>query len=310
MEVQLTKSARAIQIRVAVDKSEPDHVRWGVITSSNWYNYADAEWQEHESETQYLFDNCLQGVWATDAILLWLRKMSFDIGFRLKWEETKGQEHIDRDTCHYQNIRYFVDGASCLTLEELETAISPGDQGHELGSLALVSGTIRATDPCYQKDTWCALTFASLPGTWVAECLTGPTDWHHRVKELLIRHESAPAAIFSDRAGFIKVGSAGVDSGQCGFFDENRYPTDKEEFEYEEGRFYGDCCSLTLDKQSPGGGVIPQGFGAVTSSGFGDGSYPVFTLTNDAGQAIAAVIVFIGDDEVGEEPDDESAEDE
>lgn len=55
--------------------------------------------------------------------------------------------------------------------------------------------------------------------------------------------------------------------------------------------FYDICCSLTLGNL--GAGV--EKFGAVSSSGFGDGSYTCFI--NDSGEIVVSFIEFIGEDE-------------
>lgn len=60
----------------------------------------------------------------------------------------------------------------------------------------------------------------------------------------------------------------------------------------EDSGFYAQCCALTQDEQLPGGGVLPAGFGVLSRSGYGDGSYPVKVLKNEAGLVIAALIDF------------------
>lgn len=71
------------------------------------------------------------------------------------------------------------------------------------------------------------------------------------------------------------------------------------------GSFYGDVCDLTTDEDEKGmlGGII-NGFGAVSRTGYGDGGYSVYVARKD-GKAVAARVVFIGDDEEDESGDEE-----
>lgn len=85
----------------------------------------------------------------------------------------------------------------------------------------------------------------------------------------------------------------GVDSGQAGFFDANDYPEDGGEDE----AFYETCCRQTLDHNA---GIVERfgrNMGAVSSTGWGDGSYDCHYVTDDQGQVIAAGILYIVDPE-------------
>jgi hypothetical protein len=95
----------------------------------------------------------------------------------------------------------------------------------------------------------------------------------------------------------------GVDSGQLGIFSLASYRNDrwaekhiKEPMaEYitkdKDGDvFYGKMCSLTNDKIK-NWGVYPEG--AVTSTGFGDGSYTMHTIKNYQNQVVGFAIQFI-----------------
>ena len=105
---------------------------------------------------------------------------------------------------------------------------------------------------------------------------------------------------------WIKIGSFGVDSGQVlitdpcyldswkGFeFDEEAVKKMQEsgEFEYS----YSGACARTLldlpDKRS-GAGEIYRGFGVVSSTGYGDGEYPVYAKFNNEGRVMQLKIDF------------------
>lgn len=178
------------------------------------------------------------------------------------------------------------------------TTHTPFDDG-----FAVKSGKIRVSDPCYKPDTWCAGTFPAKNGTWFAslEMLCDTGGWGNRVAALTIRHESLKALMVSPSE---KLGiTVGVDSGQCGFYDEGEYdgipPVDHDNAT---GR-YSEMCALTLG--DPQGGVF--NCGVVSSSGYGDGSYDLYIQRDENGDAIAARVVFITDDE--EEIDDEDEDD-
>lgn len=170
----------------------------------------------------------------------------------------------------------------------------------KLGSFAVGSDAIKASDPCYDDDTWCAGYFDALNGEWEAVAvISDERDWGHRVAELVVHHVDHTDASEFEKCEF----EAGVDSGQFGFYDLNRWRTEgagRGEFG-EKGSFYGDVCELTLDEKKKGipGGVI-NGFGAVTRSGYGDGGYSVYVVRGEDGKAVAAKVVFISDEDEDE----------
>jgi hypothetical protein len=109
----------------------------------------------------------------------------------------------------------------------------------------------------------------------------------------------------------------GVDSGQAGIFDVDHYKDDsvfgnkKPKFERstldESGnKWYAFCCDATLYTKYTAG-VIP--YGAVSSSGFGDGGYPCIYWTDESGEIVKVAIGFIFDEEAdGVEFDDNEYE--
>lgn len=95
----------------------------------------------------------------------------------------------------------------------------------------------------------------------------------------------------------------GVDSGQLGIFNFPSYRNDAWAKKHistpmadyitkdKEGDvFYGKMCSLTNNK-GENWGVYPEG--VVTSSGFGDGGYPMHIIKNPQGQVVGFAIQFI-----------------
>jgi hypothetical protein len=110
----------------------------------------------------------------------------------------------------------------------------------------ITSGKIRVTDPCYTKDIWCAGVLENcLNGMWEAsKVLYGnaiTNGWGERVGELKICHEQYLGSECYEKTDI----DVGVDSGQAGFFDDEKYP-DGETGEYGSmDTFYGKVCAGT-----------------------------------------------------------------
>jgi hypothetical protein len=182
----------------------------------------------------------------------------------------------------------------------------------------ITSGTMVISDPCYKIPTWCQGVVERVKnGTWVADVEKMQT-WGERVSVLFAFNEQA----LKDNPSLedtLKNGGGkelnfdfGVDSGQLGFFDLEHYQNDnsavdlpKEDFgvdyDVEIGdSWYRSVCSLTLSSEQ--WGVLP--FGVASSSGYGDGSYPVFAVTNEYDEYVGFMAIFIGEEEDDEEDED------
>lgn len=165
-----------------------------------------------------------------------------------------------------------------------------------LGTFSVVSGTLVVSDPCYTPDVWCRGELKNVRvGEWNASMVeTDQGNWGIRVGVLSIRHQD-----IHSRKGLIRHEApfeVGVDSGQAGFFDERFYRDDSvitqqppQSWSDGESKWYDYCCSLTLSPTQ--GGVLP--YGAVTSSGYGDGVYSCYYYTNEAGEIVMAEIKFL-----------------
>lgn len=168
---------------------------------------------------------------------------------------------------------------------------------HTIGSF-MTNSCLIVTDPCYNYDTRQILENV-MPGEWIAEVKTSDEGtWGNRVAEL--RVFNIEADLIRDyewrRVSSIDVG---VDSGQAGFFDSFMYPRgDTGDFD-DKDSFYGKVCDLTLSTKNSAGVLS---FGAVSSTGYGDGCYDLYTVTRD-GKIVGAKIVFIGEEEDYEDED-------
>lgn len=188
------------------------------------------------------------------------------------------------------------------------------------------SGKLVVTDPCYKLPTWCQGIVENVKnGVWSV----GAEYDGNRIKSLHCYNNEA--YISNPNILELVYGApempfvVGVDSGQAGFFDHAYYrddnslgdsPLDQDIMEHrgdEPGeKFYAACCHLTHTEGYPyfTFGTIP--YGAVSSSGWGDGSYVCKGLfdTVTGGEYVAFAIIFIEDynyDDDGEE--DEFPED-
>jgi len=185
----------------------------------------------------------------------------------------------------------------------------------------VTSGTMVCSDPCYSIPTWCQGIVSNVKnGNWEAGIETSDEgSWGERIARLWVYNLEAaikdPSIVktIENGGGHEMPFSAGVDSGQFGFFDHANYRKDdsaKDLPQYDFGgqfgmgtnegdAWYGACCHLTLGEEN--WGVLPNG--VVSSSGYGDGSYGVTGIKNDEGQYIAFCVVFIGNDDEGDNDD-------
>ena len=145
-------------------------------------------------------------------------------------------------------------------------------------SFRVTNGKIVVSDPCYEQGE---LRAAARNGRWVAVSRrSDESDWGLRVSSVLVHHESFDpiGKKYTERVEYF-----GVDSGQAGVFDADKYSADGHD------SFYDMCCRATNE----GCGFVPGGF--VTTSGYGDGGYPA-RIYRCHGEAEAVEMVFIRKD--------------
>lgn len=181
-----------------------------------------------------------------------------------------------------------------------------------LGTFKLTQDVMRVSDPGYAKDVWCSATIKDcLPGPWQAHAvIKDEGDWGDRISKLMVLHDSSPEVL--DLLQQVSVSgdgrtmtaptcleyardlTIGVDSGQAGFFDEVNFSVDSSVPDFEEeadfgSKWYSYCCHLTLCEDQAG--VLP--YGAVSSSGLGDGSYDLFIHRNNKEQVDGMCLLFL-----------------
>lgn len=186
----------------------------------------------------------------------------------------------------------------------------------------VVSGKMVLSDPCYKLGTWCQSVVENVKnGTWVGVLeQSNEVGWGVRNSILISMNVEAmkknPKLEMELMSSGDLINWGGVDSGQFGHFDYNNYRKDdnaidvpkvwEDEWESKEGdKFYRACCYQTLETEDSFG-VVP--FGVLSSSGYGDGSYPTYGIKDEDGQWVGFITIFIGEDEEDEEDEWEDEE--
>lgn len=138
-----------------------------------------------------------------------------------------------------------------------------------------VSGKFRISDPCYNKNVWCTGVLENVAiGLWCGyKIISHEGEWGDRVKELHAYYlgKNKKVSLELDVTKWEQTDiTVGVDSGQAGIFDESRYPKGDDTGDYENTEsFYGECCEKSKDSSQNNS----VGFGIVSTTGYGDGSY-------------------------------------
>lgn len=141
----------------------------------------------------------------------------------------------------------------------------------KIGTITLSDLTF-LSDPCYGTETWCNDVMRTIPGEYnvfVTICESRDSWLKGRISSILAIHKDYTKFL----KGMPKDDSediyCGVDSGTCGIFNAEYF----EKFHDEQG-VEDEWYDKNVIKM--GDYNICDGFGAISSSGCGDGNYPVF----------------------------------
>lgn len=164
-----------------------------------------------------------------------------------------------------------------------------------IGQIDLPDGFVDVTDPCYNRGTWCAIfDLMVLPGKYncfidIANFPYGNDEFYgsgddKRIMSLTILHNSYGNKLENILPDFdvFDMAEVGVDAGLCGFYNHKSDFTEDEEWD----KFW-----QTLEKYD-GNDCDVKPNGATVSSGFGDGCYPVYKLTNNNGEIVGLRLDF------------------
>ena len=161
---------------------------------------------------------------------------------------------------------------------------------------------VMVSDPCYSDPTWCQVKLKDvLPGGYLTTVRkTDDPSWGNRCSVLLTVHEDYVEDTLSWRN---YPGKVGVDSGQAGIFCMTSYRNDEvsegittpeSDFvlpynDSEGDKWYDKMCNFTLSKDQWG----MYDTGVVTSSGIGDGMYPMEVMM-DKEKIVGIRITYLG----------------
>lgn len=268
MKLTIEKDGEFLTLQAHVPHG-PDAARIAsmVLRSDNVlfdYSPAGEYWSESETDESLVFSYRVQGLFACSGASSWAHRLPRDIAFILEHDKRSlagDKKEIKRDKLAPYPVEYFYDGKPVADADALDIAMMEPDSVHSLGTFTLSGPVVRVSDPCYEKTSDSAGTVDALPGNWHAETVVGDTDWYRRVKTLRIRHDSAPADVFDNPAAFSKVMTAGVDSGQCGFFDDAFYPEGDPTVDKASQKVGNQARLVRLDieeVQAPPSDVVPQ----------------------------------------------------
>lgn len=173
----------------------------------------------------------------------------------------------------------------------------------KLGQVHLTTGKVVIADPCYGRET-----VKETRNATIVELRAGAYEAYYsrsadnRISALCI----IPALMNIDDVcyGDYELGVAGVDSGTCGIFCNDYHKkthtkTGALDDWFEEFIANDDC---------PDTGITDD-CGVFTSSGYGDGCYPVFAVTDEHGNKVGVLIEYIyegwEDDDLFDDDDDD-----
>lgn len=175
--------------------------------------------------------------------------------------------------------------------------------------------TVRVSDPCYTNDVWCKTQLTNVKAGDYAVRVEHSDEggWGNRVAKLEVIHMDF-GHLRHDEFNWRYHSEIGVDSGQAGIFCESSYRNDElaKDIVTPQGSwiglpmiqpqdgdvFYDKMCTFTINGEGQWGSYDS---GVVTSSGFGDGGYPLDIIKNKEGEIVAMRVTYIGfEDEDGE----------
>lgn len=142
---------------------------------------------------------------------------------------------------------------------------------------------IDITDPCYHRDVWCRLNDIEIKeGDYRCVVYTVPYSYDFHGETVSFPVVNKIGIYLGDdsecQCGCF-LGEIGVDAGLAGFFN------NKPDYNYEEWQAF---CDAIDGKQ-----YLINGEGFFSSSGHGDGSYPVFCHKDENEEIDAVEILFL-----------------
>lgn len=227
------------------------------------------------------------------------RSYRIHLAFETHPKSKPSKAQMDAPLSDADRLDFEMGGSSYPSVRKIP---SLPDLWAEVGSFTVNSGQIRVTDPCYGQSLSSSGIVSAESGAWKAMALLRDDNESGfgngmMVARLMALRDGTPIPTPKDFTANAPALSAGVDSAQCGFFDEGSYPSDAKEFEYETGTFYKQICESMSGPESfgtnkIGAAITPGSSGVASRTFYGDGSYDLFTTQNEKGEAVALAIVY------------------
>lgn len=159
------------------------------------------------------------------------------------------------------------------------------DDGADFAAMLDTSG---GKDPILSRSTG-GVVLDGCKGEWIAEAVLEDTgSWGLRVAKLVLERKGYAARGYGE-----VVGENAVDSGQMGAFPAERLPVD---YDALLGEYHKDASgNPTTEFQNHM--ILAFGGGVVSSTGYGDGVYPVYVQRSGGDEVATVTIDFLGDEE-------------
>lgn len=158
---------------------------------------------------------------------------------------------------------------------------------NEIGSIDVDTGRITVSDPSYNADVWCQVKDIEVkPGEYTgwAHVTNDLGGWGKRVVSLQVIHENfinKDVLFFDDHLDdWQEIGRAGVDAGIISIFKSG----DKKN--YKDDDWLDFCSEIGRNLYAKMDNLI------VSSSGIGDGYYPVYVYRKD-NEVVSIVVDFL-----------------
>lgn len=154
----------------------------------------------------------------------------------------------------------------------------------EKGTFNFDKGIVSATDPCYNDNVWCRLDNIKIkPGKY--RCIAYTVEegiYKGCITICQIVYGDIPAP--QDGVKRDLLGTIGVDAGLAGFYQDKPNYTDDE---------WRDFCSKLYPVDGNWADFLINEHGFCTSSGEGDGEYPVYAYYDEKGEIYCLEICFL-----------------
>ena len=155
----------------------------------------------------------------------------------------------------------------------------------KIGTIELTDLTF-LSDPCYGTEIWCNDVINTIPGAYDVFITRSESHWARgRISSILAIHKDYRKKLKGMPKNDEEIIFCGGDSGTCGIFNAEYYEKYHTANDVDDDWY--DKNVIQMNEYT-----ICDGLGAISSSGRGDGHYPVYA-EYDADDAFAIRIRFI-----------------